>query len=50
MIGLERNEAWGGLKKLTFNYLHYQQRSCHINVAVKYPIESLHATNILVNT
>ena len=28
-IGLERNEAWWGLKNLTFNFLRYLQRSCH---------------------
>ena len=26
-IGLERNEAWWGLKNLTFNFLRYLQRS-----------------------
>jgi IS5 family transposase len=31
-IGLERNEAWWGLKNLTFNFLRYLQRSCHIAV------------------
>ena len=28
-IGLQRNEAWWGLKSLTFNLLRYLQRSCH---------------------
>jgi IS5 family transposase len=32
-IGLERNEAWWGLKNLTFNFLRYLQRTCHIAVA-----------------
>jgi IS5 family transposase len=32
-IGLERNEAWWGLKNLTFNFLRYLQRSCHTAVA-----------------
>ena len=32
-IGLERNEAWWGLKNLTFNFLRFLQRSCHIAVA-----------------
>ncbi|QPN65280.1 transposase [Synechococcus sp. CBW1006] len=29
-IGLERNDAWWGLKNLTFNFLRYLQRSSHI--------------------
>ena len=29
-IGLERNEAWWGLKNLTFNFLRYLQRSSQI--------------------
>ena len=32
-IGLERNEAWWGLKNLTFNFLRYLQRSYHAAVA-----------------
>ena len=32
-IGLERNEAWWGLKNLTFNFLRFLQRFCHIAVA-----------------
>ena len=32
-IGLDRTEAWWGLKNLTFNFLRYLQRSCHIAVA-----------------
>jgi len=28
-IGLERNEAWCGLKNLTLNFLRYLQRSSH---------------------
>nr|WP_185467456.1 MULTISPECIES: transposase [unclassified Synechococcus] len=31
-IGLERNEAWWGLKNLTFNFLRYLQRSSLIAV------------------
>ena len=31
-IGLEKNEAWWGLKNLTFNFLRDLQRSCHIAV------------------
>jgi IS5 family transposase len=31
-IGLERNEAWWGLKNLTFNFLRFLQRSSHIVV------------------
>ena len=31
-IGLERNEAWCGLKNLTFNFLCFLPRSCHIAV------------------
>ena len=31
-IGLERNEAWWGLKNLTFNFLRFLQRSSHIAV------------------
>ena len=31
-IGLERNEAWWGLKNLTFNFLRYLQCSSHIAV------------------
>ena len=30
--GLERNDAWWGLKNLTFNILRYLQRSSHIEV------------------
>jgi len=29
-IGLERTEAWWGLKNLTFNFLRYLQRSCKL--------------------
>ena len=32
-IGLERNKAWRGLKKLTFNFLRFLKRSCHRAVA-----------------
>ena len=31
-IGLERTQAWWGLKNLTFNFLHFLQRSGHIAV------------------
>jgi IS5 family transposase len=31
-IGIERNEAWWGLKNLTFNFLRLLQRSGHIAV------------------
>ena len=31
-IGPARNEAWRGLKSLTFNFLPYLQRSCHTAV------------------
>jgi hypothetical protein len=31
-IGVERNEAWWGLKNLTFNFLRNHQRSCHTSV------------------
>ena len=31
-IGLERNEAWWGLKNLTFNFLRFLQRSAHAAV------------------
>jgi hypothetical protein len=31
-IGPERNEAWWGLKKLTFNFLCFLQRSAHVAV------------------
>jgi hypothetical protein len=31
-IGLERNEAWWGLKNLTFNFLRFLQRSAHVAV------------------
>jgi transposase, IS5 family len=31
-IGLERTEAWRGLKNLTFNFRRYLQRSCKIAV------------------
>jgi IS5 family transposase len=31
-IGIERNEAWWGLKNLTFNFLRFLQRSGHIAV------------------
>jgi transposase, IS5 family len=31
-IGPERNEAWWDLKKLTFNFLHFHQRSDHVAV------------------
>jgi len=31
-IGLERNEAWWGLKNLTFNFLRYLQRSSHVEI------------------
>jgi hypothetical protein len=30
-IGLEKTEAWWGLKNLTFNFLRYLQRSCSIS-------------------
>jgi hypothetical protein len=29
-IGIERNEAWWGLKNLTFNFLRYLQRSTNV--------------------
>ncbi|NDE91540.1 MAG: hypothetical protein EB059_10490 [Alphaproteobacteria bacterium] len=32
-IGLKRNEAWWGLKNLTFNFLRFLQRSVHVVVA-----------------
>ena len=32
-IGLEKSEAWWGLKNLTFNFLRYLQRSCNIALA-----------------
>jgi transposase, IS5 family len=32
-IGLERNEAWWGLKNLTFNFLRYLQRANHVVMA-----------------
>jgi hypothetical protein len=32
-IGLERNEAWWGLKNLTFNFLRFLWRSSHMKVA-----------------
>jgi IS5 family transposase len=32
-IGLERNEAWWGLKNLTFNFLRYLQRVNHVVLA-----------------
>nr|WP_231605615.1 hypothetical protein [Synechococcus sp. CBW1006] len=31
-IGLARNEAWWGLKNLTFNFLRYLQRISHAAV------------------
>jgi hypothetical protein len=31
-IGLERNEAWWGLKNMTFNFLRLLQRSAHLAV------------------
>ncbi len=31
-IGIERNEAWWGLKNLTFNFLRFLQRSGHIKM------------------
>jgi IS5 family transposase len=31
-IGLERNEAWWGLKNLTFNFLRFLQSSAHVAV------------------
>ena len=31
-IGLESNEAWWGLKILTFNFLRFLQRSAHVAV------------------
>jgi hypothetical protein len=31
-IGLERNEAWWGLKNLTFNFLRYLQLSSHVAI------------------
>jgi hypothetical protein len=31
-IGIKRNEAWWGLKNLTFNFLRFLQRSGHIAV------------------
>ena len=32
-IGLARNQAWWGLKNLTFNFLRYLQRRRHVVVA-----------------
>jgi IS5 family transposase len=32
-IGLARNQAWWGLKNLTFNFLRYLQRRSHVAVA-----------------
>ena len=32
-IGLERNEAWWGLKNLTFNFLRYLQRTFNLAAA-----------------
>jgi hypothetical protein len=31
-IGLERSEAWWGLKNLTFNFLRFVKRSAHVAV------------------
>jgi transposase, IS5 family len=31
-IELERNEAWWGLKNLTFNFLRFLQRFAHLAV------------------
>ncbi len=31
-IGLERTEAWWGLKNLTLNFFRYIQRSCNIKL------------------
>jgi hypothetical protein len=31
-IGLERSEAWWGLKNLTFNFLRFLQRSARLAV------------------
>jgi hypothetical protein len=31
-IGLERSEAWWGLKNLTFNFLRFLKRSAHVAV------------------
>ena len=32
-IGLERTEAWWGLKNLAFNFLHYLQRTSNVAIA-----------------
>jgi hypothetical protein len=33
--GLEKNEAWCGLKNLTFNFLHYLQRAWYTAVVAR---------------
>jgi len=33
-IGLQKNEAWWGLKNLTFNFLRYLQRTTQMVAAV----------------
>jgi IS5 family transposase len=48
-IGLERNEAWWGLKNLAFNFLRYLQRSSHIVIVACIPQRSSQDSGDLVN-
>ena len=34
-IGLERDEAWWGLKNLTFNFHRFLQHSAHVAVVAE---------------
>ena len=48
-IGLERNEAWWGLKNLTLNFLRNLQLPSHIAIVARIPRRSSHSSNDPVN-
>jgi hypothetical protein len=48
-IGIERNEAWWGLKNLTFNFLRFLQRSGYIAVVALPLLRRRHVSCDIVN-
>jgi hypothetical protein len=48
-IGIERNEAWWGLKVLTFNFLRFLQRFGLIAVTAWLLLRGFHGSSVSVN-
>ena len=48
-IGLDRNDAWWGLKNLTFNFLRYLQRSSRVAAVALNSRRSSHSSGDLIN-